>query len=62
VAVNGILLLSACGCRAADNASIKRKPAPTRLRSAPKTFSTYKKAAAPNGAAAFAFAMIKQKT
>ena len=35
---------------------------PTRLRSAPKTFSTYKKAAAPNGAAAFAFAMIKQKT
>jgi len=35
---------------------------PTRLRSAPEAFSTYKKAAAPNGAAAFAFAMIKQKT
>ena len=30
MAVNGILLLSACGCRAADNASIKRKPAPLR--------------------------------
>ena len=35
---------------------------PTRLRSAPEAFSTYKKATAPNGAAAFAFAMIKQKT
>ena len=30
MAVNGILLLSACGCRAADNASIKRKSAPLR--------------------------------
>ena len=38
------------------------EPAPTRLRSAPEAFSTYKKAAAPNGAAALAFAMIKQKT
>ena len=28
MAVNGILLLSVCGCRAADNASIKRKSAP----------------------------------